>query len=421
MCMGGLCSHPHTWASLAPLISGAIVLLAVAGAICRSRNGRVWWLGFSILGGAYLAWAYTSCGRLLNLPTVKLFNTFHGALQSYAKQEKWQFFGRSLADNWQVMHGLASLLVAVVGGAIALAVFGHRRVKETVNEFTPELRRTRRLASVCLSLVPILAVLRILAANQAVARDPKVALIVLLTAVVLMAGTLGALSARGGAQACCLGIALFGVSYLAAAFAGMCNWAPILPPFGPEHAAVTGLPTDHLVNVWRPSSPRSRAPRDRLLPAIERNHQRIIETLELPIDMQFRYETPIEDLLKYIQNATRASDGWELPIYVEPVTGLGEAEKTMTSPVQIELTGVPLKTTLHLVLRQLGLEYRVEDGLLRIKSETAGDRPPGMDSFLVLGHCLLAMLCAAVGGVVAPLVRACVLGGTVTSDQTTAE
>lgn len=419
--MGGLCQHPHTWASLAPLISGAIVLLAVAGAISRSRNARVWWLGFSLFGGAYLAWAYTSCGRLLNLPTVKLFDTFHGELRNYAKREQWRLFGRSLADNWQVMHGLASLLLALVGGAIAFAVFRHRQVQDAADRFIPELRRTRRLVSVSLALVPILTILRLLAANQAVARDPVVGLVILLMAGVLTAGTLGALSARGRARACCLGIALFGGSYLTAAFAGLCNRAPVLPPFGPKHAAVTGLPTDHLVNVWRPSSPRTRSPHDRSLPTIERNHQRIIETLEQPIDMQFKYETPIEDILKYIQDATRARDGWELPIYVEPVTGLQEAEKTMTSPAQIELSGVPLKTTLHLVLGQLGLEYRVEDGLLRIKSETAGDCPPRPDSFLVIGHCLLAILCAAVGGVVAPLVRASVLGGAVQSAQTTAD
>ena len=67
--------------------------------------------------------------------------------------------------------------------------------------------------------------------------------------------------------------------------------------------------------------------------------------------MPFANETPLEDVLKYIKTASESPqlpDG--IPIYVDPA-GLTEAEKTMTSPVTIDLNGVSLKTTLRLILR----------------------------------------------------------------------
>jgi hypothetical protein len=47
----------------------------------------------------------------------------------------------------------------------------------------------------------------------------------------------------------------------------------------------------------------------------------------------------------------------------------------LTSPVTLDLEGVPLKTTLRLLLKQLGLTYTVKDGLLTITSESSEDQP----------------------------------------------
>jgi hypothetical protein len=51
-----------------------------------------------------------------------------------------------------------------------------------------------------------------------------------------------------------------------------------------------------------------------------------------------------------------------------------EADKTLTSPVSINLEGVPLKTTLRLLLKQLGLTYTVKDGFLMITSQESEDQ-----------------------------------------------
>jgi hypothetical protein len=94
----------------------------------------------------------------------------------------------------------------------------------------------------------------------------------------------------------------------------------------------------------------------------------ILEKLDQPVPMKFAHETPFEDVLKYVKQATAGPDDHGIPIYVDPVA-LQQAEKTMTSPVTIDLEGVPLWTTLRLVLKQLGLGYTVEGGLLTIRSE----------------------------------------------------
>ena len=49
-----------------------------------------------------------------------------------------------------------------------------------------------------------------------------------------------------------------------------------------------------------------------------------------------------------------------IPIYLDPV-GLQEAEKTMTSPITLDLEGVPLKTTLAMV-RVVSVPYSTTAG-----------------------------------------------------------
>jgi len=93
----------------------------------------------------------------------------------------------------------------------------------------------------------------------------------------------------------------------------------------------------------------------------------LFKKLEEPISMLFANETPLDDVLKYIKQASTTKTYAGIPIYVDP-KGLKEAEKTLTSTVSIDLEGVPLKTTLRLALKQLDLAYCVRDGVLIISS-----------------------------------------------------
>lgn len=93
----------------------------------------------------------------------------------------------------------------------------------------------------------------------------------------------------------------------------------------------------------------------------------ILEKLESPVSMSFANETPLEDVLKYIKSSTQGANNTLIPIYVDP-NGLKDAEKTLTSPIVMDMEGVPLKTTLRLLLKQLDLAYCVRDGVLIISS-----------------------------------------------------
>ena len=101
--------------------------------------------------------------------------------------------------------------------------------------------------------------------------------------------------------------------------------------------------------------------------------QVILAKLEEPVSMPFADETTLEDVLKYIKQATTTEKYAGIPIYVDPI-GLQEAEKSLTSTVKyMTLEGVPLRRTLQLLLKQLDLVYGVEDGLLYITSEESED------------------------------------------------
>jgi hypothetical protein len=91
------------------------------------------------------------------------------------------------------------------------------------------------------------------------------------------------------------------------------------------------------------------------------------ETLEKPLPMSFASPTPLQDVLKYIKSATAAPNRKALPIYVDP-KGLEQTGETLSSPVSIDVDGIPLKTSLRLVLKQLGLAYCVRDGVVIISS-----------------------------------------------------
>jgi hypothetical protein len=94
-----------------------------------------------------------------------------------------------------------------------------------------------------------------------------------------------------------------------------------------------------------------------------------LKLLEEPLAMSFATETPLADVLKYVQKCVSAKHGGlsTLPIYVDPV-GLQKVARSLDSVVVIDLDGAPLKTSLRLILKQVGLAYCVRDGVLIISS-----------------------------------------------------
>ncbi|MDR3638806.1 MAG: sigma-70 family RNA polymerase sigma factor [Isosphaeraceae bacterium] len=115
---------------------------------------------------------------------------------------------------------------------------------------------------------------------------------------------------------------------------------------------------------------------DESTPEDEAKTRAILEALKKRIPMEFANETPLEDVFAYIREETKTKDfPGGLPIYVDPV-GLQEAEKTLASPVQMDIKGVALRETLRLMLKQLGLVYEVRDGIVTITSAESEDMVP---------------------------------------------
>ena len=105
---------------------------------------------------------------------------------------------------------------------------------------------------------------------------------------------------------------------------------------------------------------------------------RLARTVAVP----FGEETPLKDVLNFLREQAREPEkgkdgpGTPLPIYLDPV-GLEKAEEDADSTVAIQLEGVPLSTSLGLILDQLGLTYRVQqDGILVV---TTPDRASAFD------------------------------------------
>ena len=121
----------------------------------------------------------------------------------------------------------------------------------------------------------------------------------------------------------------------------------------------------------------------------------------------FGTDRTLEDFIDYIKEETRDPQGQMIAVYVDPVS-LQEAEKTMKSTLaSVDLDGVPLRTSLQLGLKQLGLAYVVKDGLIYIISAESDDEllVARQDApYQIVGHCLVAVIAAALGGAAAPLV-----------------
>jgi hypothetical protein len=202
---------------------------------------------------------------------------------------------------------------------------------------------------------------------------------------------LGAALARGRRRAVYVGASLFGVGYMI-----------LILSLYPEQQTGLHLVSNQFLNGLLPRT----APRVRGFTAssghVAAANARIVKALEQPVSMRFPDETPLGDILKYIQANTHGPNEAVIPIYVEPI-GLQEAEKSMGSSIALDLEGVPLKVTLHLALAQLGLDYNVRDGLVLISSETRVSSI-SEDPFLLVGHCLLALLSAGLGSLLALLV-----------------
>jgi hypothetical protein len=368
--------------------------LAIVCAVYRPRSERAWWLGFALFGCGYLVLAFWSEINFDSLPTTTLLLFLSSKVDPNIQQAAWS---RTGALHWtflHIAHCLWALVAAVLGGAAAnvLSAAASLDREQAVAEMSASDRLPatwwRRPALMWLSGAALVAAF-VLAASKS-APGLWAGVVFLLTCGMLGLATLGALVGRGKRRTLWLGAALFG-------------WGFMYFTFGRTHDDGWPYPpTTHLLNALRGDAvPHWSDFRD----ASERNNSRnksVQEALEMPIPMHFPGGASLEDVLKYTKAQTTTGDYKGIPIYVDPI-GLRLARRTMQSTVIIDVEGAALKNSLERCLRQLDLSFAVRDGFMMI-TEAGRPLPAYEDSFLIVGHCVLALLAAAVGGVLAPLV-----------------
>ena len=394
LAMFALRSASAVWAGAMLLLVSGVLGLAIVGALCRGGTERVWWLGFALFGCGYLGlglWSENNFGRvatttLLEYLSSKLDATVQLNVRSRAGDLTWAFF--------QVYHCLLCLLAAVLGGVLARCLFAdseHHR-EQPVADTQPGdslprrwWRRPAIMGSAGLALVGSAAL-----AGSRSAPGLWAGVTFLMTCGTLGLAALGALLGRGGRREIWLGAALFGCGYMVFTFGRSADANGPFPP------------TTHLLNALRPGPTPHWSGFPDSLERFNAHNARVLKALEQPIPMHFPDGAPLEDILKYIKTETEARVRSPFPIYIDPV-GLREARQTMQSIVRIDLEAAALKNSMRRFLKQLDLTFTVRDGFVMI-SDAGRVLPVYEDPFLIVGHCLLALIAAGIGSVLAPLV-----------------
>jgi hypothetical protein len=414
--LAALRNPTELWDGVMFLLTCGVLMLSVVGVVCRGGAERAWWLGFALFGWGYLTLAFSCPHELLPrlLSTVLLQHVTPrmdepgmmrgGGFRSVPLLLQFGAIGGGFGGGpnvglspWRIGHCLWTLMAAVLGGTLARLLFAApaQRSETPAAELQPaavSVRKWwRRPALIGLGGLVLYTCLALAGLRRAPGLWAGGTF--LLSWGLIGLAVLGAVYGRGTRRASGLGAALFGAGTM-------------LLIFGPGSTEdlVPRLATNHLLNAVRNALPAGATEFPASSKSVAAANARIKRALERPIPLRFPSETPLEDALKFIEEQTADPDGRRLAIYVDPV-GLNEAEKTMTSPLQINLENVPLKTSLRLALKQIGLTYSVWEGVLLITSAYSDEPLPVYnDPFLIVGNCVLALLAAGLGGVLAPRV-----------------
>jgi hypothetical protein len=409
--LAALRNASQAWSGAIFLLTRGVLGLAIIKAVYRRGADRAWWFGFCLFGWGYLALVeprpeirspYLSTSLLL--VTVRPY--LADRVDLGPRSIRWVM---SQYHYLKIGHGLWAMVAAVLGGLLARIVFARSsdraRPREAEAPSTDEMPRTWWLWPTIVAWAGLVLATSAVAVRAGWYAGFWAGATFLLTCGLLGLISLVAISGRGRRRPAWLSAGLLGAGYLLLVFAH----TPHLP-----------LPTDQLLNALREWIPDIGDVRSW-------STGRIVHALEQPVPMTFPKPTPLSDVLKYVSLTTATSTYPGIPIYVDPI-GLQEAEQSPSSTVSIDLRGIPLKTTLRLCLNQRGLDYIVKQGFLMVTSAEDVTPPPAADifwyaaiqhrempakfdlssepedPFLIVGHCLIALLAAGFGALAARLV-----------------
>jgi len=395
-------AHPsEPLAAVISLSTEGVLCLAIVGAICRTGTERVWWVGFASFGWMFQGVPLLSISthyptHILLTVLAPLVGVPIPANRNFGNDDP------STQAFFQIGHSLWALLAAVIGGFLAGGLFRARPSgpdATAVDAQAPSEKRRLWWAppsAVALSVIGLLAAIAVLCSplNPAVWTGATY----LLTWWLLGLTALGACVATGRGRESWLGAAFLGVGFMLVIF----NRPYIHDP----REQRVNLPTVELLKAIHPRIEAALAAFSGSPNGIAASNARIQKALVQPVSMPFTEPVTLEKLIEHAEQATRSPDGSVIPIYVDPV-GLKDEEKWMFSIVTgMNFEGVPLGTSLEFGLKQLNLAFVVKDGLLVITSIPSAEYLTGVpfdDPFQIVGHCLLAVIAAGLGGVAAPL------------------
>lgn len=400
------------------VILGSALLIAV---FHRGGAGRAFWIGFALFGwGCNILIPPRSQYRIPDLPTTRLLLAVRPFLDR-DPGSRWRPIGgfdgppglfddRKGGKPWDYPYlaigdELWALVAALLGGMMARVVFG-RSSERAAPSSSARASGTSRPGPVLAAIAIVGGVILVLATSIAALRFTGAAefwagtTFALVSALIGLSG-LAAFDGRRRIRPACLGAALLGGGYLLLVFGHETFWP---------------LPTGQLLHALRVRFPGLASP------AVA-SSVRILDELERPIPMEFPESIRLADLVEYIERATSGPGHPGVPIYLD-LLELEDAERSPDSKLSIDLQGLPLKVALRVALRDLQLDYEVEDGLLRvISSESIREEDDPFygstsrigdhlfldrgarltlsadlrDAYLVVGHCLLAMAAAGLG------------------------
>ena len=390
----------YTWFVINLLVTCFMLAIACVGAICRKGAERAFWSGFAIFGSIYIGILFEPNALAAMIPEQRAL-AWLGRVMGIPI-DKGVNIGDLPIKTWflRIGHCLCTLLFAGLGAFLGRMLFGAPRAQSgestaatsTAVDSSPRLWWIQPLVFFLSSLL-VVATFAVVGARF----TPGVwsGLTFFVTCLLLGIAAVGGLLGRGRGREAWLGASVFGAGFLALAFAR-----------SPDDAWPV-LPTAQLLEDIYPWVPFGQGGLANGSESTTAANARIRMALEKPVAFRFPEETPLDDVLKYVQEATAGPDGKIIPIYVDPI-GLAEADKTMTSTVRlVELDGVCARASLRYCLAQLDLEYVVKDGLLLIstgESISFQMLSAPMDAFQVAGHCVLALIAAGIGGLAAPFV-----------------
>lgn len=388
LALAALKSDSVAWAGATLLATCAILGLCVVGVACRDKADRPRWLGAALFGWGYFAIAFWLIQDWRNLPTITLLDFVWTAFKlPIPDKANYRLGLPSSSSNYErTAHSLWALAFATLGGAFSPWLFRGRGGDQAIDQAAAPPAPLSRHRPLFVSLTGLGVVA--FTAITLVRLKPGIwaGLVFMVTCGFLGILVLGACLRPADRRADWLGTALFGVGYLILAF----GWQPHEMRWPP-------LPTVMMLDELRPSIPTSLSGYPFTTDRVSVANRRILRTLEQSVPLHFPNETPLDVVLKRIQEEIIKSNEKGIPIYVDPV-GLSEANRSMASTLTVDLEGVALQHGLRACLKRLDLDYQVKDGYLMITSPSYIDRPPsGLDPYMTVGQCLLAMVAAAAG------------------------